>query len=112
METLKERIETLEKSDREHAEMKAKLNSLAEKIDAITVNVNGFDTKIDQFCSEIRSSNTTFVRWLIGTLLMTMICGLFFQFVAFHQVHTSVNTVKVELLELIHGLDLKIVKKP
>lgn len=105
---LKKRVEQLEGKQDKVAEMQDKVyimedkvNDLSNKVDSLGNKVESFflemRNEFQKFTAESRNLNNSFIRWLIGTVLVSLILGLFCQYKAFQDVHSS-----------IHSLDKKI----
>jgi hypothetical protein len=105
---LKERVAILERKECKIEELQeriimvetqtnitsGKVDSLGEKFELFT---NEMRKEFQLFTNTIRSINNNFIYWLVGTVLLSLILGLFTQFKAFHDVH-----------ECIHKLDKKV----
>lgn len=72
----------------------AKVDILMTKMDAFAKDMQ---REFTEFTNRVRDVNSHFVFWLVGTILISLIVGLFCQYKAFQDITAN-----------IHGLDSKI----
>lgn len=89
---VQEKVQTLEIK---MESMSCKVDSLGEKVDSFTAEMR---KEFQNFTNTVRETNTSFIRWLIGTVLISLMLGLFFQYRAFHNVHKSIYELEKKLI--------------
>ncbi len=61
------------------------------------------DERADAFERNVLSANNSFIRWLIGIVVSSLIFGLFFQYKAFQEVHDSINNLEKKVIIFKHN---------
>lgn len=110
---LHDRVVVLEQQQRESNKIEAKVMMLEQKFTIVNAKVDGLSIKVEQFFNEMRdefreftdatrSINTSFVRWMIGTVLLSLIFGLFCQYKAFEDVRECIYDLEKKVLIMQH----------
>lgn len=96
---LESRVSVLERKQNKIDEIQLKVEHLECKFKDVTTQMGVLVNEFKVFTEKIRDINSGFIKWLIGTVIISLIVGLFCQYKAFHEVH-----------EQIHKLDMKIIE--
>lgn len=115
---LQARLVILEKGHELSQDTRRRVQDLESKVSDMTDKVKALSDTLVSFTEEVRiefrvfskdvvRTNTGFVRWLVGTVLVGFLLGVFGQYTAFHQVHKSIGELDKDLMEL----EMKLMKK-
>lgn len=79
--------------------LEGRFSNVSDKLDSLSNRVNDFShelrTEFNNFTDKISNNNSSFIRWLIGTVLLSLMLGLFAQYKAFREIHEKINTIQL-----------------
>lgn len=110
---LERRVEKLEDSALSYVKIQVKVEEMDKTLGGLQGTVTSFCKEMREaysdFVDKARSNNTSFIRWLIGSILISLMCGLFFQYRSFHEVHESIYSIREEMNRAIYDVEKKVI---
>jgi len=103
---IKERISDIEVKLKSSVETTEKLTGIVENfILKMEETILNFTDKIykdfTKFKFQIEQDNKKFIYWMVGTVLLSLISGLFIQYQAFRQVYQCLGEIRLEVTQEI-----------
>lgn len=120
---LKRRVSVIEQTQTNFLNLHEKVVLSEHKINAISLEVKSIKTSMAQmkedtekafinirsdfveFTEKIKESTTGFIRWLLSSIFLSLIIGLFCQYTAFHGAYESINNTNLTVEKIKLRLD-------
>ena len=80
------------------------LSLISKSVDKVVLKMENFRDKIQKdfvvFTNKIRDINSSFIRWLIGTVAVSLVVGLICLYGTFNKIHESIFSLDKKITEI------------